>query len=358
MSSAAANTSPSPSGTGAGASRWPRRAAVALVCATFPLIWVGGLVTSYEAGMAVHDWPTTFGYNMFLYPITDWLRGPRDVFIEHGHRLLASFVGMLTIGVVLVFWRCEPRRWVRRLAYATLAAVILQGLLGGLRVIEDKRAMALAHGCVAQLFFALTVSLAAVSSCWWKDASETSRNAIIPGELARLSSLSLTTALLAYLQVVLGAVQRHFHQGIVFHLLLASALTVQIVWLAVRIFKSAPRQPQLVRPAVALLTMIAVQLGLGTAAWVVNHGWPVWFADYDWAAGYVVGAYSHTQIWSTTAHVAVGALIFGTTWLLALRTLRLRFVSTEGLRSAGEASLSSSNESRSSFLVLVGEGSL
>jgi len=357
VSSAAANLSSS-NETGTVASRWPRRAAVALVCATFPLIWVGGLVTSYEAGMAVHDWPTTLGYNMFLYPIGDWLRGPRDVFIEHGHRLLASFVGMLTIGVVLVFWRCEPRRWVRRLAYATLAAVILQGLLGGLRVIEDKRAMALVHGCVAQLFFTLTVTLAAVSSSWWKDASEALRKETSTAELARLSSLSLTTALLAYLQVVLGAVQRHFHQGIVFHLLLATALTVQIVWLAARVFKTSPRQPQLVRPAVALLALIAVQLCLGTAAWVVNHGWPVWFADYDWAAGYVVGAYSHMQIWSTTAHVAVGALIFATTWLLALRTLRLRFADNEGLRSASEVSRSSSNESRGSFLVLVGEGSL
>lgn len=358
MSSAAANSSSSPSGTGTGVSRWPRRAAVALVCATFPLIWVGGLVTSYEAGMAVHDWPTTFGYNMFLYPIGDWLRGPRDVFIEHGHRLLASFVGMLTIGVVLVFWRCEPRRWVRRLAYATLAAVILQGLLGGLRVIEDKRAMALVHGCVAQLFFALTVTLAAVSSWWWREASEASRKDINAGELARLSSLSLTTALLAYLQVVLGAVQRHFHQGIVFHLLLATALTAQIVWLSVRVFKTSPRQPQLIRPAAALLALIAVQLCLGTAAWVVNHGWPVWVAHYDWAAGYVVGAYSHSQIWSTTAHVATGALIFATTWLLALRTLRLRFADTEGLRSVGEASRSNTHESRGSFLVLVGEGSL
>ena len=106
-----------------------------LVCATFPLIWVGGLVTTYDAGMAVPDWPNTYGYNLFLYPWQTWLFGPFNVFIEHGHRLLGAAVGLIAIALVSVTWRCDSRTWVKSLAAATLVAVIFQGLLGGLRVI-------------------------------------------------------------------------------------------------------------------------------------------------------------------------------------------------------------------------------
>ena len=86
-------------------SPWPHRWAVALACATFPLVWVGGLVTTTDAGMAVPDWPNTYGYNLFLYPWQTWLAGPWDIFVEHGHRLLGATVGMMTIGLLAVLWR-------------------------------------------------------------------------------------------------------------------------------------------------------------------------------------------------------------------------------------------------------------
>src|ERR1051325_109674 len=85
----------------------PHRLAVALACATFPLIWVGGFVTTYKAGMAVPDWPNTYGYNLFLYPWQTWIYGPWHLFIEHGHRLLAAGVGLLTIAVAIAVWRCS-----------------------------------------------------------------------------------------------------------------------------------------------------------------------------------------------------------------------------------------------------------
>ena len=94
-------------------SRLPHTLAMCLVCATFPLIWVGGMVTTYDAGMAVPDWPNTFGYNMFLYPLSTWISGPWTQFIEHGHRLLGAAVGMLTIAALVSVVRREPRRWVR-----------------------------------------------------------------------------------------------------------------------------------------------------------------------------------------------------------------------------------------------------
>ena len=114
-------------------SRWPHRLAVLLACTTFPLIWVGGLVTTYDAGMAVPDWPGTYGYNLFLYPWQTWLAGPWDLLIEHGHRLLGALAGLLTIAVVGAAYRWDQRRWLRYLAVIALAAIIAQGCLGGAR---------------------------------------------------------------------------------------------------------------------------------------------------------------------------------------------------------------------------------
>ncbi len=130
----------------------------------FPLIWVGGLVTTYDAGMAVPDWPTTYGYNLFLYPWQTWLFGPWDLFIEHGHRLLAATVGLVTIALVVVLYRCERRTWVRRLGLAALALVLFQGWLGGMRVRMDARLLAQIHGCVGPAFFALAAALAVFTS--------------------------------------------------------------------------------------------------------------------------------------------------------------------------------------------------
>src|SRR5436190_10251632 len=150
----------------------PHRLAVVLACATFPLVWVGGLVTTTDSGMAVPDWPNTYGYNLFLYPWQTWLLGPWDLFIEHGHRLLASAVGMLTIGLLILLWRTETRRWMKGLGFAALGLVIFQGVLGGLRVLLDERTLAMLHGCTGPLFFALTVALVVFTSRTWTSGAE------------------------------------------------------------------------------------------------------------------------------------------------------------------------------------------
>src|SRR6267154_1770274 len=98
------NSEPSP---------WPHRLALLLCCATFPLVWVGGMVTTYKAGMAVPDWPTTYGYNLFLYPWQTWILGPWDLFIEHGHRLFGALVGMLTIALCVSLWMTKQPKWLR-----------------------------------------------------------------------------------------------------------------------------------------------------------------------------------------------------------------------------------------------------
>jgi cytochrome c oxidase assembly protein subunit 15 len=112
--------------------------------ATFLLIGLGGLVTSHQAGLAVPDWPTSYGYNMFLFPVHFW---QANIFYEHTHRLLASFVGLLTGVLAVWLWLREPRRWLRWLGVAAFFAVVLQGVLGGLRVTLLKDEIGIFHAC-------------------------------------------------------------------------------------------------------------------------------------------------------------------------------------------------------------------
>src|SRR5947199_6987205 len=145
--------------------------AIALLTAasTFPLIFMGGLVTSHQAGMSVPDWPNSYGYNMFLFPFSKWQGG---ILYEHTHRLMGTVVGMLSILLAVWAWRVEARPWARRLAYAVLGAVIFQGVLGGLRVVLVKLNLAIVHACVAQAFFCLAALVAVVTSEWWVNAPD------------------------------------------------------------------------------------------------------------------------------------------------------------------------------------------
>src|SRR6201984_580630 len=129
------------------------------------LICSGGLVTSHEAGMAVPDWPNTFGYNMFLFPVSRWVGG---VLFEHTHRLIASTVGLLTVILCVALFGIESRRWVKTLGLIAVGAVVVQGILGGLRVTENNAALGLFHGCLAQSFFALMATIALVTSRFWE----------------------------------------------------------------------------------------------------------------------------------------------------------------------------------------------
>jgi heme a synthase len=169
------------------------------------LIGSGGLVTSHGAGLAVPDWPNSFGYNMFLFPISRWVGG---VFFEHTHRLLASMVGLLTIGFCLATWLIDDRRWVKWLATIAVFAVIIQGVLGGLRVTEHNALLGLFHGCLAQSFLALMASLALVTSPLWN------RLATSDFESRSLRNLSVAVTIMIFAQLVLGAAMRHSHAGL------------------------------------------------------------------------------------------------------------------------------------------------
>lgn len=235
------------------------RFAVFTAVATFGLIGIGGLVTSHGAGMAVPDWPNTYGYNMFLFPVSQWVGG---IFYEHTHRLVASGVGLLT--VVLALWlygrsarpvmrwggllllllgvgaavaasrrwadgavvglsglvsfgaswiwpRCEPSaKWLRWCGIAALVAVILQGVLGGLRVVLLKDAIGIFHATLAQLFFVLICAIALFTSRWWQTLPARKPSAID----YRLSTLFLLTTTMILGQLALGAAMRHQHAGL------------------------------------------------------------------------------------------------------------------------------------------------
>src|SRR5437868_11008574 len=145
--------------------RWLHRFAWFTSIATLLLICSGGMVTSKGVGLAVPDWPTTFGYNMFLFPASKWIGG---IFFEHTHRLIASTVGFLTIILAASLWFLDRRRWVRILGIAAVGAVILQGVLGGLRVTMLKDEIGIFHACLAQAFFGLIVIIALVTSRSWR----------------------------------------------------------------------------------------------------------------------------------------------------------------------------------------------
>jgi heme a synthase len=320
------------------ASPWPHRVAVLLVCATFPLIWVGGLVTTYDAGMAVPDWPNTFGYNLFLYPWQTWIAGPWDLFIEHGHRLFGAVVGMLTILFVITIFLGEQRRWVRMASLGALALVIAQGALGGMRVVLDERLLAQLHGCVGPAFFAYTVALAVwTSPRWispqWRAGPDQSQEVVRGRASARFQRLAFLTVAIAYLQLVLGSQLRHvrpvvdvtvFRAAVWLHLFMAAALTAHVIMLAARAARWFMADRFIFVPAVALAGLLIVQLALGVGAWVVNYGWPeALFGNYPWAQQFVVTQAGRLQAWVTTGHVATGSLILATSLLIALRSLLL-----------------------------------
>lgn len=311
-------------------SRGLHRLAVLAVCLVWPLIWVGGLVTTYDAGMAVPDWPATYGYNLFLYPYDTWLLGPFDLFIEHGHRLLGALVGLVAIGIVILAYRRESRRWVFYLSIGLLAAVISQGLLGGMRVVLGDRTLAMVHGCVGPAFFALCVAMAVVTSgVWCGTISKFDTNA---GPISiPLVCFCFALVILSYLQLVLGAQIRHvqpvmapsrFTLTVATHVITAFVLWGLTALTAWRLARCGDLT--LSRPGWLLVGLAATQIALGVGTWVVNYGWPGFLGKVPGSSGYLIQAKGFVDSIVVTAHVATGSLILAVSTLLCLRTLRVR----------------------------------
>ena len=291
------------------------RFALFTACCTAFLIFVGGLVTSTESGLSVPDWPTTYGWNMFTFPFSKWVGG---IFYEHSHRLVASFVGFLTVVLTVWVWLKEKRAWVRWLSAAALAAVILQGLLGGLTVRLFLPAwVSTLHACLAQAFFCLVIAMAVFTSPQWKRGLPLIKS---HAESVPLQTLCAMTTAAVYVQLILGALMRHTNAGLAIpdfplalghiippftsnkviihfaHRVGALLVTSVILWTFSRIARSYSDHRLLFRPALVMLVLLGVQLTLGAVT--------------VWSAKAVV---------PTTAHVLTGALVLGTSFLLTLR---------------------------------------
>jgi len=353
--------------------RWPHWIARLAAVLVFPLIWIGGLVTTWDAGMAVPDWPNTYGYNLFLYPVYDWFFGPWDLFVEHGHRLLASLAGLVVIALVGVAWRVDPRRWFRWLTVAALLLIIAQGILGGFRVTWDERTLAKIHGCVGPLFFALICGIAAVSGNWWFSAARLRkqlvsaatgsssevggsqsevggsqsevggsqgsvagqrRNAAF-GQVNRgvlLTGIAIALVVFSYVQLVIGAHLRHidvtaganyYWQLVVAHI--TGALLVAVLALAaVALCRARSLAGLGIRWLVgAVFLLVMMQLGLGLGTWIAKFGVPAAHGLEAASSGFIIRERSFTQVNLITAHMATGSLILAAATVMAIRCLRL-----------------------------------
>jgi cytochrome c oxidase assembly protein subunit 15 len=289
-------------------SRGLHRFAVLVACATFFLIIAGANVTSHDAGLAVPDWPLSFGK---VFP-----QMVGNVFWEHGHRMIATAVGLLTIGLAGYVQLREPRAWVKRLGWIALAAVIAQGLLGGLTVkLLLPLWVSAAHATLAQLFFLITVSIAVFTSPSWFVPPAHERT----GEDASLRQLSVLTLAVSLVQLVLGATLRHsatWDQNLPLALVLAhvgGAFVVTLVLGATvaRVFTRRREDKYLTRPALLAAGLLLVQLSLGIAAYIVRARSP--FDPQPLTPMVAV----------TVAHVACGALVFASTIVLTLRIFRV-----------------------------------
>ena len=301
-----------------------------LAAATLLLITAGGLVTSTGSGLAVPDWPSTYGYFMFAFPLSGMVGG---ILYEHGHRLIASVVGMLTIGLAVWLAVREPRRWVRRLGWIALAAVVTQGLLGGITVLYFlPPPVSISHAGLAQLFFALVVSLAIFTSPGWlaRDGRGTAAERRIAAD-GILRGLVVVAPAAIYAQILVGAAMRHTGAGLAIpDFPLAFGRLLPPVWdpgIAVHFTHRAG----------ALLVTLVV---LATAGHVLAHHRgrreltrPAWLLGALVLAQVTLGAWtvlSARDVAVNTAHVATGALLFATAVVLGLRTHRDRFGAAPG----------------------------
>ena len=295
------------------APRWVHRFAVATAWATLCLIFIGGLVTSTGSGLAVPDWPLSFG--QVFPPMVG------GVFYEHGHRMAAALVGMLTVTLAVLLANREPRAWVRRLGWCALAAVVLQGSLGGLTVLlRLPTAVSVTHACLAQAFLCLTVAIAVCTSPHWQVDGPVGVETATPS----LRVLTRLTVALVFAQLLLGALMRHTgaglaipdfplslgrvippfeSQGVAIHFAHragALVVAVAIAWTTARALSAFGGEPLLRRPAMALFALLMLQLTLGALT--------IW---------------TRRAVTPMTAHVAVGAAVLATSVILALRVTRL-----------------------------------
>ena len=278
-----------------------------LAAATFLLLVAGALVTSNDAGLAVPDWPTSFGnwpvtYSYFRVPLVG------GTLYEHGHRIIAQLIGLLTIGLAVWTQKTDPRPWMRKLGWAALGLVIAQGIVGGVTVLFYLPwAVSTTHAALGQSFFCVTVAMALFNSRGWIESQPL---ALVETRHPRLHTLTLLSVTAVFAQLVLGAAFRHNGMKLAPHLFGAVLVTSILVWTVMRTLSDYSQHKELRRPAMLLLCLLIVQLSLGFVAWMMRM-------NYASAAQPMLPA-----VLSTVAHVVNGALVLATCLVLAIQTQR------------------------------------
>ena len=299
-----------------------------VVASTVLLILAGSFVTSTDSGLSVPDWPTTYGWNMFTFPPSKMVGG---ILYEHGHRLIASTVGFMTIVLAAWLWMQDDRRWLKWFGVGALGAVVAQGLLGGLTVLFFlPPAVSTAHAGLAEIFFCMTVAIALFTSPGWMDGYESAGGPGSPGgNDARLRRVATATTVVIFTQILVGATMRHIGAGLAIpdfpwmfghfipdrwspaiaihfaHRVGAVVTTIAILATTISVWRRHADRPELARPATLIIFLVAAQLMLGAFT-----------------------VLSRRDIWINSLHVVCGALVLTTSLVITLRSWRIRFVTS------------------------------
>lgn len=260
--------------------------AIFMAVATFILIIAGGLVTSTGSGLAVPDWPLANG--QWFPPMVG------GVLFEHGHRMVATVIGFLTVVMAVWLWAGHARRELKVAGAWAVGIVIAQGILGGLTVLLRLPVLvSTAHATLGQAFFAITVCLAILTDeKQWHEVPVTVSNA------AKVQRLAILATAFILLQLIIGAIYRHSGHLLHLHMLNAFIVAVHVVLVGLRVVGVPNVSRSLNRPAIALLSLLVVQLLLGLLAWRIP------------------------TVYSTTCHVAVGALLLAASVVLSVQVFR------------------------------------
>lgn len=315
---------------------WLRRFSKVLFVSTFLLIIAGGLVTSTNSGLAVPDWPLSFGQ---FFPE---MKG--GVLFEHGHRMVAGAVGILMTAFAIATWLVERRRWVRWLALTAWVVVVIQAILGGITVLHQlPTPVSVSHAGLASVFYSLTAILALVMSRSWSRL-EAGAGRPLPRSVA---GWCVATSVVIYAQLILGAVMRHMGAGVAipdFPLsfgMLIPPLTVRTV-----IVNFMHRVGALV-VGVVLFTMVFRMERSDAPSGFRN--WSRLLAVM-YAVQFLLGAFT---VWSikavdiTTAHVVTGATMFAISVLLSFGAVGSRLRGYASARVAAGSNAAALSEAAS-----------
>lgn len=291
---------------------------------TVLLVLAGSLVTSNAAGLSVPDWPTSYGYNMFTFPPSKWVA---NILYEHGHRLIASGVGFLTIVLAAWLWWAEPRRWMKYLGASALGAVILQGVLGGLTVLFFlPPAISTAHAGLAEIFFCITISIALFTSPGWIRGYGANEGEAAGVDDPTLRAVATATTVVIYTQIIIGAWMRHTGAGLAIpdfplmfghvipdhwdpliaihfaHRTGAVVVTLAVLATVGHIWYHHPARRELTRPAMLIVALVATQVTLGALTVLTRR-----------------------DVTINSLHVVNGALVLTTSLVITLRSWRVKF---------------------------------